>query len=379
MKTLLTCTFVLLLLIQNNAQNTMKQTFIPFSIDIDPMEKLLLINFENDPDELYIGFEPQVFDDTINGNGHLIIAWRKDGKVDVYHQPSLKLNPAKYNIAGKGLENMIETTMETAYFEVKEQGVYCKYEFTDILNRSIFISIEENHSSKRKPFGLLAPMGHAASNPSAMPLVLLHDFYFVRQKNTDYKVSIADNDKKIDTMPMSMDGTKMFFARYSPKPLIATLNQAQDGRLTPLQIPESTNEHTADEYLYTFEWTDENPHIKSIHRNNHIHPVCLSFSPAFPDLLSVPNNSLLQGRFELKAHPSTGKIKGIYTIENKNNEIKIVMTPSKGWKPKYEKFSLRIIYNVGKVFKNWPKTYQWTATIRETPEGMMMKSSWKRI
>ncbi len=90
----------------------------PFRIDIDPMERLLLINIENDPDSLYIGFEPQVFDDQINGSGQLVIAWRVDGKVDVYHQPGLKLSPEKYNIAGKGLANMLEREMPDAFFFV---------------------------------------------------------------------------------------------------------------------------------------------------------------------------------------------------------------------------------------------------------------------
>jgi hypothetical protein len=78
---------------------------LPFRIDVDPMERLLLINFEKDPDSLYLGFEPQVFNDPINGSGHLVIGWRVDGKVDVYHQPGLKLDPEKYDIAGKGLAN----------------------------------------------------------------------------------------------------------------------------------------------------------------------------------------------------------------------------------------------------------------------------------
>ncbi len=30
-------------------------THIPFNIDIDPMERLLLVNFENDTDTLYTG------------------------------------------------------------------------------------------------------------------------------------------------------------------------------------------------------------------------------------------------------------------------------------------------------------------------------------
>jgi len=72
---------------KSQEEGSTQRLHIPFRIDIDPMEKLLLINFEKDPDPLYVGFEPQVFDDDIHGKGHSVIAWRVDGRVDVYHQP----------------------------------------------------------------------------------------------------------------------------------------------------------------------------------------------------------------------------------------------------------------------------------------------------
>ncbi len=48
----------------------------PFHIDVDPIARLLLVNFEKDPDTTCAGFEPQVFDDPTNGRGHLVIGWR---------------------------------------------------------------------------------------------------------------------------------------------------------------------------------------------------------------------------------------------------------------------------------------------------------------
>ncbi len=75
---------------------------IPFRIDIDPMERLLLVNFEKDRTPPNVGFEPQVFDDSINGKGHLVIEWRQDGRVDVYHQPGL---PARMPCARHGAES----------------------------------------------------------------------------------------------------------------------------------------------------------------------------------------------------------------------------------------------------------------------------------
>jgi hypothetical protein len=139
-----------------------EQVIQSFTIQIDPMERVLLVNFEKDRDEVYLGFEPQVFDDDKNGKGHLIIGWLVDGRVDVYHQHSLHLDRAKYDIAGKGLANMISGDMKPAEYEVDDFGVQAHYQFRDLQNRTVEIRINENNTKKRKPFGLLAPMGNAA-------------------------------------------------------------------------------------------------------------------------------------------------------------------------------------------------------------------------
>jgi hypothetical protein len=143
----------------------LKQIINPFRIDIDPMERLLLVNFERDPDTTYVGFEPQVFDDPVNGRGHLVIGWRRDGRVDVYHQTCLRLNAAKYDIAGKGLAHMVEREMAGATYEVDDFGVQAHYEFQDIHNRTVVLDIHEQNPRVRQPFGLLAPMGAARQKP----------------------------------------------------------------------------------------------------------------------------------------------------------------------------------------------------------------------
>jgi hypothetical protein len=50
--------------------------YVPFNLHLDQMKRLLLINLEHDPDAVYLGFEPQVFDDPVNGHGVIVIAWR---------------------------------------------------------------------------------------------------------------------------------------------------------------------------------------------------------------------------------------------------------------------------------------------------------------
>lgn len=356
-----------------------RRLHIPFTIDVDPMERLLLINFERDPDSLYVGFEPQVFDDEINGKGHIVIGWRVDGKIDVYHQPGLNLDRGKYDIAGKGLENMVETVMEKGEFYVSASGVNASYEFKDIENRTVSIAITEKNKKKRKPFGLLAPMGSVAENPSALPLVLLHDFYFVRKKDTEISISIAGKKHKPDELPIPMDFTKMLFTRYSPDPLIVTFSREVDDILPYLEIEKGAKEITEKDVSYNIEWISEKPHIKSIHKKTEKHTVKVSFNPSFPEIGEIRDRSY-EGEFEIEGEVSTGKIKGKYNALKTGENLTLTLIPSKGWIPRPDKCSLRFLYTVAKIFKSWPATYKWTANIAPEENGQFrMRSTWERI
>lgn len=354
--------------------------FNPFRIQIDPMERLLLVNLENDPDSLYIGFEPQVFNDSINGTGMLVIAWRADGYVDVYHQPGLNPDPGKYDIAGKGLKNKVCSPLHKAFFRVEEQGVQAWFSLEDIWGRTIEVGISESNSTKRKPFGLLAPMGQAATQPSAMPVVLLHDFYFVRQKNTEIIVRIDGTEHKPDKLPIPLDRRRMYFARYSPDPLIATLNPAFSGILQPLAVTDPIVAGI-DNTLCIMESNHGIWGLKKMEIAHAQHNLTLAFEPAFPDIMLLADQQELTGKFTLAGHRSTGRIAGTYLIRKDGHKVGIQLHPGKGWKPRAAgKASLRFLYTVAGVFRNWPKSYLWTAEVDlSDPSQAFMQSGWERI
>ena len=350
----------------------------PFEINIEPMERLLLINIENDPDSLYTGFEPQVFDDEKTGTGLLVIAWRVDGKVDVYHQPSLSLDPAGYDIAGKGLENMVSRELHDAFFEVNERGAQASVSFEDIEGRLIELNLSEQSTRTRKPFGLLAPMGVAAENPSAMPLILLHDFYFVRRAGTELSVKIGGRHHQPDNLPLPIDFSRMTFARYCPDPLIAKLNPSFDGALSAISFEDDLSILNVD---HTIELTMNRdlPEIRRISRTYKQHTLSLVFDPAFPNLDAFSGEST-KGQFEISGDPSTGLIRGEYSVVRSGDLLTIEMIPSGGWIPSADKLSLRFLYKVEPMFKEWPKTYKWTAVLeRDYETGFMMRSDWERI
>lgn len=351
----------------------------PFEIHIDPMDKLLLINIENDPDSIYIGFEPQVFDDDVNGTGMLVIGWRVDGKVDVYHQPGLNPDPEKYDIAGKGLANMVEKKMGNAFFDITEKGVQANISFTDIDGRFVELYVEERNRRRRKPFGLLAPMGDAAEQPSAMPLILLHEFYFVRRSNTDISVKINNRSHEPDKLPLPMDFSRMYFTRYSPDPLIVMLNPAIEGILNPLPKPGNNSTATGGT-IYELTLNSFIYEIKSFSESHNEHTITVTFNPAFPNLDAFTRTGEATGSFTITGKASVGIVRGKYSVQNVKDQLQVVLIPSDGWIPNERKLSLRFLYTVAPIFRSWPTTYKWIANLQKDEAGIMyMKSYWERI
>lgn len=363
----------------STTDNDSTHVLFPFSLEIDPMEMLLLVNFEKDPDSTYVGLEPQVFDDEINGAGHLVIGWRTDKKIDVYHQKSLHPDPAKYSIAGAGLHKMIPVDMEIAHNEVNDFGVQAHYKFKDIFDRDVEIKISENNPQKRKPFGLLAPMGDAATNPSSMPLVILHDFYFVRKSQTDVVVSIGGKLHKVDELPIPMDFQKMTFLRYSPQTLIAMLNPAHHGVIETMDLAPEQQTYEKGNCSYVFEWCNQVASIQSMRVKHKVHGLTMLFEPAFPSVNTIPPNTRYKGSFTISGHESVGTISGEYHVQSEKEFVSVRVVPSKGWKPKITKLSTWFLFTVVKVFKQWPTTYQWDAELHKNPAGAwILQSKWIR-
>jgi len=342
------------------------------------MKRLLLINFDQDPDDIYIGFEPQVFNDSVHGKGMLVIAWRADGYVDVYYQPSLTIDPATYEITGKGLADLIERPLENASFIVTKSGVDAFFTFEDKLGRLIEVTVKEENPKEPKPFGLLAPMGDAVENPTSLPLVILHDFYFVRRANTKVSIKIDGRNHQPGKLPLPIDFSQMYFLRYSPDPLILTFNPTHDGIMKPLELIGKLEARLGN---LTFDLIDNDGQLEIVTMRLHSegHDVRVDYSPAIPNLINLKSGIAINGLFAIRGEPSTGIIKGEYELERKDDLIRLQLSPSKGWQPNEKKLAVKLIYFLGAVFKNWPKTYKWQATIDVSDiNNVIMKSHWQR-
>lgn len=352
----------------------------PFRFTLEPMERLLQINFEKDPDTFYIGFEPQYYDDSTYGRGHVILGWRTDGKIDVYHQPSIRIENKTYDTFGKGLNEKIECSFDVASFDIGQKGVQVLYRFTDKYGRKIKLKIHEKNFKKRSPFNLLAPVGASSQTPSYLPLVYLFDFYFVRKNHTVVDIHIGEQSHKLDNLPVTMDGMRMYFSRYSAKPLIVKFNPYSDEHMSVMSLNEREETVRTKDCTLELDWQESSPAIRTLRYPNHIYPVDLSFVPPFPDILTMEHNKVKEGIFQISCHPSLGLLIGRYRVIKRENSVKIKCCPIEGWSPIPEKWSLRFLYRREPVYREWPMSYEWKAFIDErSPMNFYMRSSWKRL
>lgn len=353
--------------------------YTPFNLKYDQMERLLLINFEGDPDTTYIGFEPQVFDDPVKGHGLLVIGWRRDGRIDVYHQPSLTLKRADYDIVAKGLAEFAERPFAGARFEIGPRGLDLDLAFEDVTGRPVTLRIHEQNPRRRKPFGLLAPFPSSSTQAPALPLALLHDFYFVRRAQTEIAITIAGRSHQPDTLPAPIDGARMYFTRYSPDPFVVLWNENHDGPLNG-HAWDGGGTLEADGVRYDLHDAGDGLAIRAMRAGSDRHTVAFTFDPPFPHLPGLRDGERRAGTFSIDLEPCIGRIDGTYTVARAGDRAEITIHPSGGWHPRVTKLSLWIMFRAVAIFKAWPKTYQWRATVDlGAPDGPHMRSGWSRL
>ena len=156
--------------------------YSPFGFEIDPMEKLILVSFEKDPDEFYNTLEFQQSRDDKGIEHLLVIAYRNDGSTDVYHQAGFPFG-SQDSVLNNA--SFFESPMENAKFDVNADLMEVYFLFEDKMGREIKVHVNERKRRNKTPFFLLAPVGSNSKKPKSLPIYSLYEMSFTRIKYTD--------------------------------------------------------------------------------------------------------------------------------------------------------------------------------------------------
>ncbi len=349
--------------------------FSPFSLSIDDMEQLILINFEKNPDEFYNVFELQQARDKKGKERFLVIAYRKEGAADVYHQTS-------YPFASQaGILNettFIESPLEDTKFMVTADCLDVFFAFQDKFGREVKVKVNESGIQKKTPFFLLAPVGVISKKPGSLPVYSLYEMSFTRQKYTNIEIEIDKVKHRPDTFPLPVNWSRNYFTRFSPDTFNVDLNKNFEGLLTPL-IP--VNNEIEDSGI-TYQLVDNCGHyeIKRMTAKNKRHQIVVDIFPPIPDIVCLNDDIHIDGNFTIATDKSSGIVSGGYHLEKRGGDIELRFQPKDGWHPNEKRWILKLLFLVVKVFREWPKSYVWNAKITlNASDQPFMKSGWKRI
>jgi hypothetical protein len=348
--------------------------YLPFNFSTSKIERLCLVEWHNG--QKYKGLEVQYIDNPENGRGVLVILASLDDRVNVYFEPTLNMDPQGYAIGG-GLRDFSQTPFERAHSEIGPYGLDLDVAFHDVDGEAVTIYIKEGGPKPPSAFSLLAPVGDSIQKPEWMPLFLLSDFSFVRRRNTGVDVRFGQEQVDVTRFPFPIGGSRVYIARYCADPFIIFWNKQFDGPIAPLHPPgPGLFVHAGVEY----ELVERVGHFEiaaAVVRSPR-HAARLTFTPPFPAVAHLAAGAEVTGSFTITGDPLHGQVGGVYSAARQGNNVHLRLHPSRGWTPADQGWMLRLIFNLGKPFRNWPKTYEWNAVLTFN-DDVHNQSGWRRI
>jgi hypothetical protein len=338
---------------------------LPFNLAFEPMERLAVISFKGHGE--FDGFEPQYFDDPVNGKGMRLLRYRKNGKVDVYYEPGV-IQDEGFSI-GAGISDMRMTDFEKNYFEVTEKGLQVQIIFKDAQGRKNELKVEEN-SVNKKPVPFLAPIGGGIENPQKLFFVYMNDIDFVYRKTAQIFCSIDGKELEPATIPILVNGHRVYLARYCSRVNIAAINAYNTAPLCFDAAPGETVKLENTEII-----CDKQGKVDHIKIGSGEKSVELNFPGGFPNLADLPENRLVSGVFQI--FMSSDRItEGQYYNERTGDNLHVGLNKFEKWQPVGLPLAYKLLTTFVKLFKNWPTYYSWDGIV-ELGDDPVMHGKWR--
>lgn len=328
--------------------------YSPLNADVAHMDKLLLVDIEDDPE--YSSIELQIFDDA-RGQGARVLLYHQVGPADSYWSSEAFVDEAETN------SNYIVPDMEYS-LSITKSAVTASLKMQDKEGKSIEFNLKE---APRKNWakGFLAPIGGgSAITFDYFPFFHMKDMNFVLRPGTKLVIKIGGEPRTPVQIPIPVNWEMVYLSRYTASPIIGRWNRPYDGELPALQ-PEP--QLTYQDGQTRYELVDNAGHyeIRKMAGFDDKHEVSFEFSPPIPDLPALKDGAEINGRFSAGADEILGIVAGVYHIKRQGQVIEMEILPLEGWQP-----------NPGSI---WVKTWTWKGVITVgAGDNVSLKSEWTR-
>jgi hypothetical protein len=344
---------------------------VPVSLELAPIRGLMIIDLNDDP--TYRTLEPQLLDGP-GGVGLVLLAYRHDEHVELYAEPDLPVDPSGYGGLGRGLLGIHRTTFDAARFEVTATGLELDIAFAAPDGRRIELHIHEHLEDGRDRIGLLAPVGGTFDIPEFFPFLWLPAMSFVPVRDSEVVVRVDGRRRTVTRLPLPLGGRRCLMARYDLDVMVCQLNPswAADPRRPSAPAAGEPPEDGSDVVL-----VDGHHATAGLQVRRGAHRCAVRFDPPLPDPRDLPPSAHLEGVVELRADGST-ELQGRYGIGRTGDRVTLTIDRIGPWRTRQRRPLLAVLFRLP-LFRRWPTTYRWRATLDLTaPTGDGWSSRWSR-
>jgi hypothetical protein len=332
----------------------------PLELQVWAVDRMLNFEIIDDPD--YEGLELQVFDDPAHGRGMIVLLKRRrDGRFDIYRQPGLTLDPELAQVGGE-LGAWVEADIDPARFDIGPDGVDVDVGFADLAGRVVRVRIDDRDGRRRRRGTLLAPVGSAIEQPVSLPLFVMGGCDLVRRAGPAFDLRIGGRTVRTGRLPGAWLHRRRL-VKYTADPTVVVVNRAHHGPVLPARggvevAPRATG-------------------IAGLRADGGGHAAHLALDPALPDLVRLAPGARVQGAWRLSVDDDPAVVGGTWTAQRHQDRVKLVLDVTRGWRPKGLPPLMAAVTRAAPVFRTWPTTYRWTATVT-LGDQPTLRSSWER-
>jgi hypothetical protein len=345
---------------------------VPITLDLSPIRRLLVLDLTGDP--TYRTLEPQVLDDPDGGDLVVLLAYRRDGHVELYVPQGCDLDPAGYAGLGKGLLGIHHGEFEHARFEVTDEGLRLDLVLTVPAGRRFDLHLHEHLARPRDRFVALAPVGGAFDTPNFFPFLWLPGMSFVPVRGTEVEVRVDGRSRTVPRLPLPIGGRRCLMARYDPDVLVCQLNP--DHLDVPVRAPARAGPGPHVPGVDVVE-TPDGYGIAAVSVGRGDHTCAALLDPPLPDLRALPAAARRSGSILLQADHRT-ELRGRYELTRAADHVDLVLEGFGPWRTRSRRPLLGVLFRLP-VFRRWPTTYRWQATLDLTTTSQQTLSSrWSR-
>jgi hypothetical protein len=320
----------------------------PFDLQVWAVDRML--NFEMTDHPYYQGMELQAFDDPAHGRGIAVLLRRRDdGRLDIYRQPGLTLQPEMAQVGGE-LGEWRETPIDPARFDISPDGVDVDVGFSDVAGRPIQVRINDRDDRPRHRGTLLAPVGSVLDDPASLSLFLMGGCDLVRRSGA-FDVRIDGRPVASGRLPVGWLHRRRL-VKYSADPTLVVCNQAHDGPVATVD-PQAPGDVELD---------PGSGGIAALRARNRGHHARLELAPALHVAHLRPRQAI-EGTWRLGIDSDPAVVGGFWTAERRRDVVELVLDIDRGWRPTGLPPLMAAVTRLAPVFRSWPTTYRWRGTV----------------